>query len=266
MTEPASPALASISLANRAAIEDAAVLIRKAERAVVLTGAGISTPSGIPDFRSEGTGLWARDEPLEVASLATFRTAPERFFNWFQPLANCIFNAKPNAAHFALAEFERAGRVQTVITQNIDALHQKAASQHVIEMHGTLRTLSCTNCFRQVEADPFLRPYIETGKIPQCLSCNEILKPDVILFGEQLPHSAWYAAQRAARQCDLMVVAGSSLEVLPVAGLPMQALDRGAHLIIINNTPTYLNVRADVVILDDVATTIPEIAKRVFHG
>ena len=266
MTEPASPALASISLANRAAIEDAAVLIRKAERAVVLTGAGLSTPSGIPDFRSEGTGLWSRDEPLEVAFLTTFRTSPERFFQWFQPLASRICNAQPNAAHLALAAFERSGHVQTVITQNIDMLHQKAGSQRVIEMHGTLRTLSCTNCFKQFEASPFLQPYIELGKIPQCLNCNGILKPDVILFGEQLPQSAWYEAQRAVRQCDLMVVAGSSLEVLPVAGLPMQALDRGAHLIIINNTPTYLNVRADVVILGDVSTTIPEIAKRVFHG
>jgi NAD-dependent deacetylase len=266
MTEPASPELASICQANRAAIEDAAILIRKAERAVVLTGAGISTPSGIPDFRSDGTGLWSRDEPLEVASLSTFRTAPERFFEWFRPLAHRIFYAQPNPAHLALAEFERSGHLRTIITQNIDSLHQKAGSQHVIEMHGTLSTLSCTNCFKRFEAASFLQPYMETGKIPQCLSCNEILKPDVILFGEQLPQSAWYEAQRAARQCDLMVVAGSSLEVLPVAGLPMQALDRGAHLIIINNTPTYLNVRADVVILDDVATTIPEIAKRVSHG
>jgi NAD-dependent deacetylase len=261
MTEPASPALAS-----SAAIEDAAVLIRKAERAVVLTGAGISTPSGIPDFRSEGTGLWSRDEPMDVASLSTFRTAPERFFRWFQPLASHIFYAQPNAAHLAVAEFERSGHVRTIITQNIDGLHQKAGSKNVVEMHGTLRTLSCTGCFKKFESDPFLQPYIETGKIPQCLSCNGILKPDVILFGEQLPQSAWYEAQRAARQCDLMIVAGSSLEVLPVARLPMQALDRGAHLIIINNTPTYLNVRADVVILDDVAVTIPEIAKRVFHG
>lgn len=261
MTEPASPALAS-----SAAIEDAAVLIRKAERAVVLTGAGISTPSGIPDFRSEGSGLWSRDEPMEVASLSTFRTAPERFFNWFQPLASQIFNAQPNAAHIALAEFESSGHLRTIITQNIDALHQKAGSKHVVEMHGTLRTVSCTNCFKQFEAGPFLQPYIQTGKIPQCLNCNGILKPDVILFGEQLLQSAWYEAQRAARQCDLMLVAGSSLEVLPVAGLPMQALDRGAHLIIINNTPTYLNIRADVVITDDVAATLPEIAKRVLYG
>lgn len=261
MSDSASPALAS-----SAAIEDAAVLIRKAERAVVLTGAGISTPSGIPDFRSEGSGLWSHDEPMEVASLTAFRTAPERFFNWFQPLASRIFNARPNPAHAALAEFERAGHVRAIVTQNIDALHQKAGSNNVVEMHGTLRTVSCTNCFKKFEAAPFLRPYIETGQIPRCLSCNGILKPDVILFGEQLPQSAWYEAQRAVRQCDLMIVAGSSLEVLPVARLPMQALDRGAHLIIINNTPTYLNVRADVVILDDVAITLPEIAKRVFHG
>ena len=266
MTEPASPAPASISLANREAMKDAAALIRKAERAVVLTGAGISTPSGIPDFRSEGTGLWSREEPLDVASLSTFRTAPERFFQWFQPLASSIFHAQPNPAHMTLAAFERSGHLQTIITQNIDGLHQKSGSRHVIEIHGTLRTLSCTNCFKKFEASPFLKPYLETGEIPKCLSCNGILKPDVILFGEQLPQSAWYEAQLAARQCDLMVVVGSSLEVLPVAGLPMQALDRGAHLVIINNTPTYLNVRADVVLLDDVATTIPEIAKRVFHG
>jgi NAD-dependent deacetylase len=266
MTESASPALASICSANRAAIEDAAVLVRKAQRAVVLTGAGISTPSGIPDFRSEGSGLWSREEPMEVASLHTFRTAPERFFHWFQPLAGQICKAQPNAAHQALAQFEVEGHVRTIITQNIDGLHHKAGSKNVVEMHGTLRTISCTNCFQQFESTPFLQPYIETGKIPQCLSCNGILKPDVILFGEQLPQSAWYEAQRAARQCDLMVIAGSSLEVLPVARLPMQALDRGAHLIIINNTPTYLNVRADVIITDDVATTLPEIAKRVFHG
>jgi NAD-dependent deacetylase len=203
---------------------------------------------------------------MEVASLSTFRTSPERFFHWFHPLASQIVHAQPNAAHMALAEIENAGYLQTIVTQNIDALHQKAGSQHVVEMHGTWRTLSCTECFKQFESEPLLQPYIEKGKIPLCSICNGILKPDVILFGEQLPQSAWMAAQRAVRQCDLMLVAGSSLEVLPVAGLPMQALDRGAHLIIINNTPTYLNVRADVVILDDVATILPEIAKRIRNG
>ncbi|MEW6286928.1 MAG: NAD-dependent deacylase [Chloroflexota bacterium] len=248
------------------ALEDAAALFRGARHAVVLTGAGISTPSGIPDFRSEGTGLWSRDEPMEVASLSTFRTHPERFFQWFRPLAGQIFNAQPNAAHLALAQLEQAGMTHAIITQNIDMLHQKAGSRHVIEMHGTLQTLSCTSCYRKFESASFLSQFIEAGTLPICTQCGGILKPDVILFGEQLPQSAWFEAQKEARRCDLMVVAGSSLEVLPVAGLPMQAVDRGAHLVVINNSPTYINVRADVVIMDDVASIIPEIAKRALHG
>jgi len=247
-------------------IEDAAELFRKAKRVAALTGAGISTPSGIPDFRSEGTGLWSRDEPMEVASLSTFRTHPERFFEWFRPLAGQIFNAEPNAAHKALVDLESPDREITVITQNIDVLHQKAGSKNVVEMHGSVRTMSCTQCFRKFETKFFIQDFIEHGNIPKCSNCNGILKPDVILFGEQLPQTAWFDAQRAARQCDLMLVAGSSLEVLPVAGLPMQALDRGAHLIIVNNTPTYLNVRADVVIMKDVAAALPDIAKRAIHG
>ncbi len=251
---------------TQTALDDAAELFRKAKRVVVLTGAGISTPSGIPDFRSEGTGLWSRDEPLESASLSTFRTAPEKFFDWFRPLANQIFYAQPNPAHTALAEFEQAGYQSLIITQNIDGLHQKAGSQQVVEMHGTLQTLSCTQCYKKYPSEEFLKPFIENGTIPQCATCNGILKPDVILFGEQLPQSAWQAAQRATNQCDLMLVAGSSLEVLPVAGLPMQALDHGAHLIVINNTTTYVNVRADIVITENVATVIPEIMKRAIHG
>jgi NAD-dependent protein deacetylase/lipoamidase len=251
---------------TQTALEDAAELLRKAKRVVVLTGAGFSTPSGIPDFRSEGTGLWSRDEPMEVASLNTFRTAPEKFFHWFRPLAGQIFDAQPNPAHVAVAEFERAGYRVIILTQNIDGLHQKAGSSQVIEMHGTIRTLSCTQCFQQFPSGNFLQPFIEQGVTPQCPNCNGILKPDVILFGEQLPQSAWQAAQRATRQCDLMLVAGSSLEVLPVAGLPLQALDHGAHLIIINNTETYVNIRADIVIMDNVATVLPQIVKRALHG
>jgi len=130
-------------------LEYAAELLAKARHAVVLTGAGLSTPSGIPDFRSEGSGLWSRDEPMEVASMTTFRTNPAQFFHWFHPLASQIFNASPNPAHHAIAELEQKGYLQAVITQNIDMLHQKAGSRRVIEMHGTLRTLSCTQCYRQ---------------------------------------------------------------------------------------------------------------------
>ncbi len=244
----------------------AADLIRQSKHAVILTGAGLSTPSGIPDFRSSGTGLWSKDEPLEVASLSTFRTKPSLFFEWFRPLAGQMFEAKPNPAHQALADLEQHGYVKTIITQNIDALHQKAGSKTVIEMHGTMQTLTCTQCYHQVQADTYIAVFVEQGELPRCPKCAQMLKPDVILFGEQLPQAAWFKAQKAARSCDLMLVAGSSLEVLPVAGLPMQALDRGAHLIIINNNPTYLNVRADVAIMDDVAAVLPAITERVING
>jgi NAD-dependent deacetylase len=256
----------SFSPQTQTSIEFAADLFRQSKHAVVLTGAGLSTPSGIPDFRSTGTGLWSRDEPLEVASLDTFRTAPEKFYTWFRPLAGQIFNAKPNSAHCALAELEKAGHLGSIITQNIDTLHQKADSKSVIEMHGTMQTLTCTQCYHQVDAALYIAAFIEKGEIPHCPKCDQTLKPDVILFGEQLPQAAWFKAQRETCQCDLMLVAGSSLEVLPVAGLPMQALDRGAHLIIINNTQTYLHARADVAILEDVAVIIPAIAERVLHG
>jgi NAD-dependent deacetylase len=247
-------------------IDFAAELFRNSKRGVVLTGAGLSTPSGIPDFRSEGTGLWSQDEPLEVASLDTFRTNPEKFYAWFRPLAAEIFNAKPNPAHYALARLEGAGHLQAIATQNIDMLHHKAGSRNVNELHGSLATLSCTQCFQQVKSGPFSTPFLEEGEIPRCPSCGAVLKPDVILFGEQLPQKTWFKAQHESRSCDLMAVAGSSLEVLPVAGLPLQALDRGAHLIIINDTPTYLDARADVVVRGDVADILPEIAEQVTNG
>jgi NAD-dependent deacetylase len=247
-------------------IQFAAELLRKAQRAVVLTGAGLSTPSGIPDFRSEGTGLWAHEEPLEVASLATFRTHPERFYAWFRPLAAQIFDAQPNAAHLELARLQEQGRLSAIITQNIDMLHQKAGSTHIIEMHGSLSTLSCTQCFQQVPSLPYLKPFVDVGTIPRCPHCGAVLKPDVILFGEQLPHAPWSSAQRLSRLCDLMIVAGSSLEVLPVAGLPMSAIDRGAHLLILNNSPTYIDVRADAVLHGDVVDLVPAIVQQALHG
>ncbi|KAF0108248.1 MAG: NAD-dependent deacetylase [Anaerolineaceae bacterium] len=241
----------------------AAELFQQSKHTVLLTGAGFSTPSGIPDFRSEGTGLWAKLDPMEVASLDTFRKAPEKFYAWIRPLIATMQQAQPNAAHLAVARMGAAGFVREIITQNIDGLHQKAGSRNVLEMHGTLRTLSCGGCFRQFPNDNFIEPFINDGIIPRCPECGGLLKPDAILFGEQLPVKSWQAARQAARTCDLMLVAGSSLEVLPVAGLPLQALDRGAHLIIVNQSPTYLSVRADAVLLGDVAEILPLIAKRV---
>ena len=248
-------------------VKFAAELFQQAKHPLALTGAGISTPSGIPDFRSEGSGLWSKTEAMEVASLLTFRYNPLEFYNWFHRLARRIVDAEPNAAHIALASLEKLGCLDAVITQNIDVLHQKSGTKNVIEMHGTLRTLSCTQCFSQFDSADFLKAFIEDEVIPHCSDCGAILKPDVILFGEQLPQKEWLVAQKAARNCDLMIVIGSSLEVLPVAGLPIQTLDRGGHLIIINQTPTYLNVRADIVFTQDVAELLPVLAEEISnHG
>ena len=246
-------------------IGEAATYIRHAKRGVVLTGAGISTPSGIPDFRSTGSGLWDRFDPMEVASLMAFRYHPERFFEWVRPLLRGILAAQPNPAHIALAQLEQAGYFHTIITQNIDGLHQKAGAQHVLEVHGTLETATCTQCFRTYPSDQFMESFLETGEIPRCPECGGILKPDVVLFGEQLPWKVWSEAEKAARQCDLMFVAGSSLEVTPVAQLPLVAAQNGAALIIVNHTPTYIDIRADVVLRGDVADIIPRIAQAVLH-
>lgn len=234
-------------------------ILRNSRRGVVLTGAGISTPSGIPDFRSTGSGLWTRYDPFEVASLAAFRYNPQRFFDWMRTLVEGIFAAAPNAAHYAVARLEEKGYIQTVITQNIDVLHHRAGSKNVLEVHGSLRTVTCVQCYRQFESQRFLADYLKSGEMPHCPDCGGILKPDVILFGEQLPAKTWLKAQEASRSCDVMIVAGSSLEVLPVAGLPMRALENGAHLIIINHSPTYMDVRADVVFHEDVDHILPRI-------
>ena len=241
-------------------IERAASLFQESHHSVVLTGAGISTPSGIPDFRSAGSGLWQKYNPMEVASLTTFRTRPEMFYEWFRPLSKLIVDAVPNPAHEALAKIEEGGYIQETITQNIDGLHQRAGSNIVHEVHGTLNTLTCGKCFTKYDSGEFVQSYIEEGCIPQCKACSNILKPDVVFFEEQLPVETWQAAEKAINECDLLLVAGSSLEVVPVAHLPYIAVNRRAKLIVVNNTPTYIDSRADVVFNQDVVDVIPEIS------
>jgi NAD-dependent deacetylase len=180
-----------------------------------------------------------------------------------RPLANNMVDAIPNEAHRGLAKLEQSGYLRMIITQNIDSLHQRAGSKNVIEIHGSLKTLTCVSCFEQYKSDEFIEPYLTKGKIPYCPTCHNVLKPDVVLMGEQLPISAWQKAQEASKKCDLMIVAGSSLEIVPVATLPTRVVDNGAHLIIINRSETYINLRADVVFLEDVAVIIPLIAKEV---
>jgi NAD-dependent deacetylase len=244
----------------------ASELIRATRYRVVLTGAGISTPSGIPDFRSEGSGLWTQYDPLEVASLTGFRHNPERFFDWMRPLTRKIAHAQPNPAHIALASLEQAGWIQAVITQNIDGLHQRAGSRLIYEVHGTCQSLTCISCYQQFNAEAYLEPYIEEGAIPHCPHCQHVLKPDVILFEEQLPVRTWLLAQDACRKCDLILVAGSSLEVFPVANLPYDAVQNDAKLIIINQTPTFLDPRAAVLLRGDVSVVLPQLVREVIDG
>jgi NAD-dependent deacetylase len=238
-------------------------ILRGSKKAVILTGAGISTPSGIPDFRSTGSGLWERYDPYEVASLTSFRTHPEKFFGWLQTLGKGMQLAQPNPAHFGLARLEQAGYFKTIITQNIDGLHQRAGARHVLEVHGSMATLTCGSCYRQYPAAGYFDKFLDEGEIPHCPECGNILKPDAVLFGEQLPAQTWLQAQQASKACDLMMVAGSSLEVLPVASLPMRAFDNGAHLILINHSQTYIDVRADFIIKEDVVDIIPLLAKEI---
>ena len=248
---------------NTLEIQRAARLIKASKRAVVLTGAGFSTPSGVPDFRTPGSGLWARYLPMEVASLSTFRYDPEKFFAWLRPLASHMLRAKPNPAHEALAEMESYGYIKTIITQNIDFLHQRAGSKNVLEVHGTFNTLTCVGCYQQLSSTGFIDAFIEEGTIPRCPGCQGLLKPDVILFEEQLPVRTWMQAQEASSTCDLMLVAGTSLEVMPSAGLPVKALDNGAHLILVNKASTYVDERADLIFMSDVADIIPRIAREI---
>jgi NAD-dependent deacetylase len=243
-----------------------AELLKKSRRTVALTGAGISTPSGIPDFRSPGVGLWTRVEPMDVASLSVFRHNPEQFYRWFQSLAVQVLSAQPNPAHVALAKLQAAGYMTTIITQNIDGLHTRAGALNVLEVHGSLDTLSCTNCYRQVPSSTILEEYIDHCTVPHCPSCGSVLKPDIILYEEQLPVTTWNKAEAACRNCDLMLIAGTSLEVMPSAKLPVEAMDYGAQLVIINNTATFMDVRAKIVINADVAEILPQITHEVLSA
>ncbi|MEL6306495.1 MAG: NAD-dependent deacylase [Chloroflexota bacterium] len=232
--------------------------IRDAENVVAFTGAGISTPSGIPDFRSEDSGLWQDVDPQRVASIFGFRREPQAFFDWVRPLTELTMQAKPNPAHDTLVKLEQAGKLTAVITQNIDMLHGKAGNTVVHELHGHMRTATCISCFEQVLAEPIIKQVLEDGKVPHC-KCGGVLKPDVILFGEQLPYQVLLDSKKAARAADLIIVIGSSLEVAPASEIPLIAKRNGAKLVIINNEPTIMDRFADKVLLGDAAIVLPEI-------
>ena len=241
-------------------IEHAIDLLLSARHVVALTGAGLSTHSGIPDFRSRNTGLWANYNPMEIATVQAFRHRTVEFFNWIRPLVRQMVEAQPNVAHRALVDLAAAHRLSTVITQNIDGLHQRAGLTDVVELHGNIYTATCVRCYQVFASDQFVHALIDEGRVPVCPVCGNTLKPNVILFGEALPAQALMAAKRASNHCDLMIVAGSSLEVAPASDLPMTVLARQARLIIINRDPTYLDDQADVLIREDLAVALPALA------
>ena len=239
-------------------IRRAAELIRAAKHMVAFTGAGHSTASGIPDFRSPGSGLWEKTNPMLVASIWAFRLNPQHFYDWIRPMAEIMLTASPNAAHKALAEMEARGLLQVVITQNIDNLHQRAGNRHVLELHGHMREATCVRCYQIVPVDAAFEQDVRAGKVPHC-HCGGVYKPNVILFGEQLPVRVLNEALAEARRCDLMLIAGSSLEVTPASEIPLIAAESGARTIIVNLQPTDFDGRADVVIHGDVAEVLPRI-------
>jgi NAD-dependent deacetylase len=249
------------------AIQQTAKIIRSNNRGVALTGAGISTPSGIPDFRSPGNGLWTQYRPMEVASLTAFRSHPDKFYSWLRPLARKFFSAQPNEAHHALAKLEEKESIQAIVTQNIDNLHQEAGSDNVLELHGSFETLICTACHQQTQTtEDLIISLIDEGKIPRCQECGAVLKPDVVLFEEQLPVQTWEKAKITTRKCDYMLVVGSSLTVQPVSRLPQKAVDSGAALMIINQTETPMDDQAQVLIHGDAATVLPVLTQKVLYG
>ncbi|NDJ51494.1 MAG: NAD-dependent deacylase [Chloroflexi bacterium] len=243
-----------------------ASLLWQAKYGVIFSGAGISTRSGIPDFRSPDSGLWAKYDPREVASIGGFVRHPEAFYEWIRPLARTIWDAQPNGAHQATAWLQQQGHIKHIITQNIDGLHQKAGAKGVTEVHGTLYSMTCVLCGRVYQTADYLDELILKGDIPRCPVDQGMLKPNTILFGEQLPYRAIGEARSSAQKADLMLILGTSLEVAPVSELPRYALANNAKLIIINYDKTYLDDQATLVINGDVSEILPQVVAAMQTG
>ena len=239
--------------------ERVADLLRSSGSAVVLTGAGISVPSGIPDFRTPGTGLWENVDPMEVAHIDAWRRDPERFWSFYGQRFASLTDKLPNPAHHAVAELERRGLVRGVITQNIDRLHRLAGTERLIEMHGSIEWSVCLDCRGKLPIDRVVELLAAGDGAPECPACISPLKPDVVLFGELLPERALSEAQALALEADLMICIGSSLEVYPVAGLPATTKGAGGRLVLVTQGPTPYDADAEVKLDGDVVEELSAI-------
>jgi NAD-dependent protein deacetylase/lipoamidase len=233
-------------------------LVRQRRPCVVLTGAGISTESGIPDFRSAG-GIWERYDPAEVAHIDAFRRDPARVWEFYGLRHAAVAQAAPNDGHHALARLEEHGWIRALVTQNVDGLHQRAGSRQVVEVHGSLREATCIHCGARVAIEDALASL----PLPPCPECGEVLKPGVVMFGELLRAEAIQRAQALAAEADLLLVVGSALEVYPVAELPGETLGSGGALAIVNRGATRWDSSAEVVIDAGAGETLRALAARL---
>ena len=232
-------------------IRQVANLIRQSQKVIVFTGAGVSTESGIPDFRSPG-GVWHKYNPEDFyyQKFISSEESREKYWQMSREFFEPLKNAQPNAAHRAVVELEKMGKLDCVITQNVDNLHQRAGSspEKVIELHGTAVSVSCLSCREKYSREEIQSWLLRGVRVPKCDGCNGILKPDTVSFGQSMPPKETEESFRRARQCDLLIVIGSSLVVQPAASVPLEAKENGAKLVIINRDPTYHDSYADVVI------------------
>ena len=233
-------------------------LIRENQPCVALTGAGVSTESGIPDFRSP-TGMWASFDPSEYASLGAFRREPEKVWRFYAPRFALLSDAKPNRAHTALAELEGMGLLEAIVTQNIDLLHERAGSRAVLDVHGSIRTSICPGCGRRYALTDVTALIEGGGGAPRCRACASVLKPDVVFFDELLPTDAIERAFELAERARLLLVIGSSLEVYPVAELPDETLRSGGRVAVVNAAPTWVDERADLVLARRAGDVLAEV-------
>jgi NAD-dependent deacetylase len=241
-----------------------AELVREARSVVALTGAGISVPSGIPDFRSPGTGLWEKVDPMEVAHIDAFRTDPRRFWRFYGERFATLEGKQPNGAHQALVRLERGGMLDAVITQNVDMLHRKAGTSELIEVHGSIARCSCLRCEGSVSLEETrARMRADAEGVPRCEECGQPLKPDVVLFGEFLPEEALTRARQLCEEADVLLCVGSSLEVHPVAALPLVTRDAGGAVAIITHGSTPHDYLAEVRLSGDVVEELQALAREL---
>lgn len=240
-------------------IQRAAKDILHSKKTIAFTGAGISVESGIPDFRG-AQGLWQKYDPEEYADIQAFYSNPEKVWHMLKEMFSLVMKAKPNPAHLGLAELERMGLLSSVITQNVDGLHQAAGSQHVIEFHGSHRTLSCLKCSTTMDGTLLKLEDLP----PRCPNCSSLLKPDVVFFGEPIPWQAQMMAIKESQSCEAILVIGTSAVVYPAASIPVTAKENGATVIEINMETTSLTHRvSDYLISGPAGEIVPAIVKKL---